>query len=272
MSGEELKLLDTARRNVRTFINGATFKCRADQEAALACVDVLESHIQDQSNLIAILHDVVAIDAHPLPEQPQEGVREAAIEAAFRAIAGDDADPHMCPEAWDHAEAVALAVLAAISPMSQPQRMGQEFEAGDQSGRPLRAGLPMNGAGQAVSPVPVGIPDAAHHHRYETRPAPGLTNDDPMCINLYCPSAFSCRRFSHEPHQGPEGPTIFIDPRPTILGGLLCEDFQPDWLNQISDSDTRRMAETGTGSVRSTGSAGRKASPGSSSALQGGDK
>lgn len=74
MSGEELKLLDTARRNIRTFINGATFKCRADQEAAMACVDVLESHIQDQSNLIAILRDVVAIDAHsPMSELQRMG-------------------------------------------------------------------------------------------------------------------------------------------------------------------------------------------------------
>lgn len=38
-------LLNTARRNIRTFINGASFKCSADKEAALACVDVLESNL-----------------------------------------------------------------------------------------------------------------------------------------------------------------------------------------------------------------------------------
>lgn len=38
-------LLNTARRNIRTFINGASFKCSADKEAALTCVDVLESNL-----------------------------------------------------------------------------------------------------------------------------------------------------------------------------------------------------------------------------------
>ena len=55
---------------------------------------------------------------------------------------------------------------------------------------------------------------------------PGKSREDPMCINMYCPSAFVCRRFIAEPYQG--GPaTIFIDPAPDQLGGRLCEDFDP---------------------------------------------
>lgn len=55
---------------------------------------------------------------------------------------------------------------------------------------------------------------------------PGETNDNPMCINMYCPSAFSCYRFASEPYQGESG-TISIDPAPDMLGGLLCASFYP---------------------------------------------
>lgn len=72
---------------------------------------------------------------------------------------------------------------------------------------------------------------------WDKRPPPGGTNDDPMCINYECPSAFSCRRFSQEPYQGGRG-TVFIDPEPTLLNGRLCEDFDPDVPSPAS-ADTR---------------------------------
>lgn len=71
---------------------------------------------------------------------------------------------------------------------------------------------------------------------WDHRPPPGRTNDDPMCINCGCPSAFSCRRFSQEPHQGGSA-TIFIDPEPKLLNGLLCEDFDPDCPSPSSGWD-----------------------------------
>ena len=77
--------------------------------------------------------------------------------------------------------------------------------------------------------IPVCDEDDTDHSRapWDNRPRPGRVDGDPMCINLYCPSAFSCRRFSQVPYQG--GPaTIYIDPTPTLLNGLLCEDFDPD--------------------------------------------
>jgi len=65
---------------------------------------------------------------------------------------------------------------------------------------------------------------------WDTRSAPGRTSDDPMCINLDCPSCFSCRRFNHEPWQGKSGPTIAINPEPDVLGGRLCGNFDPDCI------------------------------------------
>lgn len=65
---------------------------------------------------------------------------------------------------------------------------------------------------------------------WDTRPPPGGSNDEPMCINYDCPSSFSCRRFSQEPYQGRKG-TVFINPTPTLLSGLLCESFDPDVPN-----------------------------------------
>lgn len=62
---------------------------------------------------------------------------------------------------------------------------------------------------------------------WDKRPEPGRTNDDPMCINCDCRASFSCRRFIAEPYQGEEGPTIFINPVPELLGGLLCASFDP---------------------------------------------
>lgn len=50
----------------------------------------------------------------PAIQPPHEAQREAATEAAFRAIAGDEADPHMSPETWEHAEAVAQAILSTL--------------------------------------------------------------------------------------------------------------------------------------------------------------
>lgn len=49
----------------------------------------------------------------------------------------------------------------------------------------------------------------ASREPWDKRPAPGRSNDDPMCINCHCPSAFSYGR-------------------PALLGGLICDQFQPD--------------------------------------------
>lgn len=60
----------------------------------------------------------------------------------------------------------------------------------------------------------------------DKRPLPGGKSGDPMCVNLDCPSGFSCRRFAWEPYQGRKG-TIFTDGNPTLLDGLLCPLFDP---------------------------------------------
>jgi hypothetical protein len=59
----------------------------------------------------------------------------------------------------------------------------------------------------------------------DRRPLPGKSGDQ-ICVNLYCPSAFSCRRFSWDPHQGRRG-TVFMDGEPDLLDGLLCASFDP---------------------------------------------
>ena len=57
------RMTATARKNLRTFVSSATFKCRADQSAALSCIDVLEERIDGLYDLITVLRD--AIGAFP---------------------------------------------------------------------------------------------------------------------------------------------------------------------------------------------------------------
>jgi hypothetical protein len=52
-----------ARRNLRHFINAASFKCRADQEAAIKCLEVLEEGLDHGNDLIAVLRSAVAAEA-----------------------------------------------------------------------------------------------------------------------------------------------------------------------------------------------------------------
>lgn len=63
----------------------------------------------------------------PEPSGDVAKMREAATAAAFHAIGGDEADPHLHPEAWDHAEAVAMAVLSTL-PQEQRQEAAIEIE------------------------------------------------------------------------------------------------------------------------------------------------
>lgn len=76
----------------------------------------------------------------------------------------------------------------------------------------------------------------------DQRPLPGKSSADPMCWNMFCPSALVCRRFAHEPYQGRSG-TVFIDPTPDLLGGLLCAEFDPAEINRSAPnpSDTPRI-------------------------------
>jgi hypothetical protein len=66
----------------------------------------------------------------------------------------------------------------------------------------------------------------------DPRPAnPGKTDDDPYCIDLYCPSFLDCRRASWEPHQGEPATISFMEMPDQMLGGLLCSWFQPATFN-----------------------------------------
>ena len=56
----EGKLVATARRNIRTFISSATFKSENDRQAALACVEVLEEHINGLGDLVTVLRSAFA--------------------------------------------------------------------------------------------------------------------------------------------------------------------------------------------------------------------
>lgn len=58
------------------------------------------------------LRTILAALAHPRPALD----REAATDAAFKAINGNEADPFINPEAWDFAQTVADAILALATP------------------------------------------------------------------------------------------------------------------------------------------------------------
>jgi hypothetical protein len=57
---EQSDLTGTAKRNLRYFITTAAFR---DREAALHCLDVLEQHIIEQDDLIAVLRSALAAEA-----------------------------------------------------------------------------------------------------------------------------------------------------------------------------------------------------------------
>lgn len=68
----------------------------------------------------------------------------------------------------------------------------------------------------------------------DPRTAPGKTEDDPACIDYYCPSFLSCRRGISEPWQdGPCTHSFFSMPDKQ-LGGLICSWFQPANFNPVA--------------------------------------
>lgn len=63
-------LTTTARKNIRTFVNGATFKSTADMEAAVACLDVLDQELDGLGDLVTLLRGAIrAMPASP-PAKP----------------------------------------------------------------------------------------------------------------------------------------------------------------------------------------------------------
>lgn len=89
------RMTATARKNLRTFVSGATFKCRADQSAALSCIDVLEERIDGLYDLVTVLRS--AIGAFPLKAE----IEAATIErcAAWYQTKGWQMDEDDIPDA-----------------------------------------------------------------------------------------------------------------------------------------------------------------------------
>lgn len=76
---QEDAMLRTARTNIRSFIGSASFRCEADREAALACVQVLEEQIDGLNDVAAVLRS--AFNA-------SEELRQAAIAQQIEKDAG----------------------------------------------------------------------------------------------------------------------------------------------------------------------------------------
>ncbi|MBU69532.1 MAG: hypothetical protein CL858_29585 [Cupriavidus sp.] len=74
------RMTATARKNLRTFVSSATFKCRADQSAALSCIDVLEERIDGLYDLITVLRD--AIGAFPSHAEIEAATIERCVNHA----------------------------------------------------------------------------------------------------------------------------------------------------------------------------------------------
>ena len=75
-------------------------------------------------------------------------------------------------------------------------------------------------------------------------PHPGATEDDPYCIDMYCPSFLDCRRAQWEPHQGGPATVSFFEMPDNLLGGLLCSWFQPASFNPAAQGMSTRRAKT----------------------------
>lgn len=101
----------------------------------------------------------------------------------------------------------------------------------------VMAGFPDCSVPAAFTSGPMGDGDYRKPPSTDLRPLPGRSSADPMCINFYCPSSFVCRRFAQEPYRGRRA-TIFIDPTPDLLGGLLCADFDPAELSPAAPANS----------------------------------
>jgi len=88
------RMTATARKNLRTFVSGATFKCRADQSAALSCIDVLEERIDGLYDLVTVLRS--AIGAFPLKAEIEAATIERCVGVADSNRTDDDS-------MWDRA-------------------------------------------------------------------------------------------------------------------------------------------------------------------------
>ena len=78
------RMVAVASRNLKTFIKAAQFKCGADRDAALACVEVLDDRISGLGDLVAVLRSAFAASqslanppAHPVDPAGGEALREA---------------------------------------------------------------------------------------------------------------------------------------------------------------------------------------------------
>ena len=79
-------MVQTARRNLKMFVSGASFRCLPDKDAALACIEVLGDRIDGLENLVTVLRSAFAaqegLNAAPQPAFDAAGVREACAKVA----------------------------------------------------------------------------------------------------------------------------------------------------------------------------------------------
>lgn len=77
---DEGKLVATARRNIRTFISAASFNSENDRQAAIACIDVLEDHMNGLGDLVAVLRSAFdAASSLATPAQPDPPISRAGV-------------------------------------------------------------------------------------------------------------------------------------------------------------------------------------------------
>src|SRR5690606_8384282 len=56
------KMLNVARRNLRTFLGLASFKSENDREAALNCLETIEAELSGLNDLVAVLRSALAAE------------------------------------------------------------------------------------------------------------------------------------------------------------------------------------------------------------------
>jgi len=96
-----------------------------DMDLAADIADLWSDGHEDEAYRRAARHRIAAEQRQPSGDV---AMRVAAIEAAFHAIAGDDADPHLLPETWAYAEAVATAVLSTLPEQRQEAATEGEYD------------------------------------------------------------------------------------------------------------------------------------------------
>jgi hypothetical protein len=134
---DEGKLVATARRNIRTFISAASFNSENDRQAAIACIDVLEDHMNGLGDLVAVLRsafDAASSLATPAQPDPQsrgqafdgEGKARELLAQAYEEQIGEGPYPSYARLAREGSGDFTLCSIRAIQRALSSAKRGEE--------------------------------------------------------------------------------------------------------------------------------------------------